>query len=158
MLLAKLNNRPFTSEVPVPTFENIPIPPPLTDPESCNIAIISDGGLVPKGNPDNMKGRGNQVLVTYDIEQFLPQDRPKGNYEIAHTGYLPFDVMEDVNRLVPVDVLRELEADRTIGKIYPKFFSTSGNVTSSKRCWAIGEEIAEELRREGVQAAILTST
>jgi glycine reductase len=105
-----------------------------------------------------MKGRGNQLLVAYDIETFLPRERKQANHEIAHTGYLPFEVMEDVNRLVPIDVLRELEDNRAIGNVYPKFFSTSGNVTSSKRCEEIGDEIAEELKREGIHAAILTST
>jgi glycine reductase len=158
MLLAKLQGRPFESEVPVPGFEDIPVPESVKNMGSCRIAVISDGGLVPRGNPDKMKGRGNQLLAVYDMESFLPENRSREGYEIAHTGYLPFEVMEDINRLVPIDALRELEKDNVIEKVYPRFFSTSGNVTSSKRCGEIGEEIADELKREGVQAAILTST
>jgi glycine reductase len=66
--------------------------------------------------------------------------------------------MEDTNRLVPIDVMRELENEGIIGKLHPVFYSTSGNGASQECCMRIGEEIAEELKKRGIDGAMLTST
>lgn len=158
MMLAKLLGKPFQSEVAPPTFKYIAPPPPIKDLGSCEIALVSDGGLVPRGNPDEFSGRGNQVWSTYEIESFFPEECSSTDYEIAHTGYFQDEILENPNRLVPVDVLRDLEKKGIIGRIHPVFCSTSGNVTSSKRCSEIGEEIAEQLENKNVDAVILTST
>ena len=159
MLLAKLHDKPFQTELAMPKFETIQPPPPLSkDLGSCEIALISDGGLVPKGNPDGLSGRGNLVWATYEIERFLPEDFSTADYEIAHTGYAPVHILENPNRLVPIDVMRDLEKEGIIGKLHPVFYSTSGNATMLKRCREMGEEIKEQLKNKGVDAAILTST
>ena len=88
LLLAKLQGRPFQTEVELPKFESIQPPPPIRkEMGSSQIALISDGGLVPKGNPHGLKGRGNLVWAAYGIESFLPEDFSPSNYEVAHTGY-----------------------------------------------------------------------
>ena len=159
LLLAKLQGRPFQSEVELPKFQPIQPPPPIRkEMRFCQIALISDGGLVPKGNPHGLKGRGNMVWAAYEIEHFLPEDFSPSNYEVAHTGYYPSRVLENPNRLVPVDVLRELEGEGVIGRLHPFFYSTSGNGVIQKRCEEMGEEIVTELLEKGVDGALLTST
>jgi betaine reductase len=157
-LLAKILHQPFKSEVILPRFERVQPPPAIRNPESCEIVLVSDGGLVPKGNPDGLSGRGNLRWATYEIETFFPENFKSSDYEIAHTGYFPVQVLENPNRLVPVDVTRDLVKEGKIGKLHHSFFSTSGNATISQRCIEMGDEIGEEIKRRGASAAILTST
>ncbi len=158
-LLAKMKGSVFESEVILPKFEKIEPPSPVKDLRVSEIILISDGGLVPKGNPDGLSGRGNLRWTTYEIETFLPEKFNSSNYEIAHTGYFPVQVLEDPNRLVPVDAMREFIKEGRVGKLHPTFFSTSGNATVSRRCAEMGEEMGAEIKkRGGIDAVILTST
>jgi glycine reductase len=158
-LLAKLRAEPFESEVILPKFEKIEPPLPVKNLVTSEIILISDGGLVPKGNPDGLSGRGNLRWTKYEIETFLPEKFSSSNYEIAHTGYFPVQVLEDPNRLIPVDAMREFVKEGRVGKLHPTFFSTSGNATVSRRCAEMGEEMGEEIKkRGGIDAVILTST
>jgi glycine reductase len=158
MLLAKLKGEPFQSEAEGPKIQDTQPPPPIKDLSSCEIALISDGGLTKRGNPDGFKGRGNTVWAAYAIEDFFPDDCSSTDYEIVHTGYYPVNVLDNPNRLVPVDVMRELERDGVIGKLHRIFYSTSGNATIQERCREMGEEIVGQLKDKGVDGAILTST
>jgi len=152
-LLAKLQGKSFESEVIPETFERVPPPPPIKDPSKCEIALISDGGLVPKGNPDRLSTRSNLKWGAYDIEAIFCE------YEISHAGYFNDHVLERPDRLVPVDVMKEMVKEGKIGKLHRTFFSTSGNCTVSKRCGEMGEEMGAEIKkRETIAAAILTST
>lgn len=158
-LLAKIKGEPFESEIILPRFERVEPPSPIQDVRESEIILISDGGLVPKGNPHGLSGRGNLRWAIYEIDTFLPENFDSSNYEIAHTGYFPVHVLEDPNRLVPVDVMRDLVKEGKIRKLHPSFFSTSGNATVSRRCAEMGEEMGEEIkRRGGIDGVILTST
>jgi glycine reductase len=158
-LLAKMKGGSFESEVILPKFEKIEPPVPVKNLLTSEIILISDGGLVPKGNPDGLSGRGNLRWTKYEIETFLPEKFNSSNYEIAHTGYFPVQVLEDPNRLIPVDAMRECVKQGRVGKLHPTFFSTSGNATVSRRCAEMGEEMGEEIKkRGGIDAVILTST
>lgn len=157
-LLAKLRGEPFQSEVILPKFEKVPPPHPIKNLSACEIILISDGGLVPKGNPDGLSGRGNLRWTTYEIDTFLPENFKSSDYEIAHTGYFPVQILEDPNRLVPVDVMRDLIREGKVGKLHPSFFSTSGNATVSRRCAEMGDEMGAEIKKRGGEAVILTST
>jgi betaine reductase len=158
-LLVKMRGEAFESEVTLPKFEKIEPPLPIKNLLTSEIILISDGGLVPKGNPHGLSGRGNLRWATYEIDTFIPEDFNSSNYEIAHTGYFPVQILEDPNRLVPVDAVRDLIKEGKVGKLHPSFFSTSGNATVSRRCAEMGEEMGEEIKkRGGINAVILTST
>ncbi len=158
MLMAKLKGEPFESDVVMPEFEKVEPPPPVADLSKVNLCMVSDGGLVPKGNPDGMSGRGNLIWSTYDINEFLPTDCSQVEYEVAHTGYFSEDVLADPKRLVPVDAVRKAVDDGRIGQLHHTFFSTSGNATVTKRCEEMGEEIGAALKNQGIEAVIHTST
>ena len=157
-LLAKLRGEPFETEVIPPKFDSVVPPPPVKDLRSCEIVLVSDGGLVPKGNPDGLSGRGNLRWATYELDSFLPENFKSSAYEVAHTGYFSVDVLEDPNRLVPADLIRDLVKEGKVGKLHHSFFSTSGNATVAERCSEMGDEIGEEISRRGASAVILTST
>ncbi len=157
-LLAKIKGEPFESEVILPKFERIEPPAAITDLSTCEIALVSDGGLVPKGNPDGLSGRGNLRWTTYELDDFLPDEYQSSDYEIAHTGYFPDEVLGNPNRLVPVDVMRDLVREGKVGKLHSTFFCTSGNATVTRRCAEMGDEIGAEIKRRGIDAVIFTST
>jgi glycine reductase len=157
-LLAKLRGEPFETEVQLPTFEKIEIPPAVKDVSSAEIALVSDGGLVPAGNPDGLSGRGNLRWAIYELDSFLPEKFDSSDYEVVHTGYFSVEVIANPNRMIPVDALREMVRERQIGNLHHSFFSTSGNATAARRCAEMGVEIGAEMKKRGIEAAILTST
>ena len=82
----------------------------------------------------------------------------KGQYESVHGGYDPVYANDNPNRVVPLDLLRELEKGGEIGSLYTYLITTSGNSTSVSDSTRMGKEIAIELKAAGVNAVILTST
>ena len=59
---------------------------------------------------------------------------------------------QDADRLLPVDVLRDIEREGVIGKLHDKFYATVGNAKK------FGAEIVNRLVDDGVTAVILIST
>lgn len=153
MLLAKIRNQPFETELPIPQFEQIPPAPPVKDIKTAKIALVSDGGVVPRGNPDNFKVSQNTVFAAYNLEEIFG-----GQFQVAHSGYHPTEIRENLNRLLPLDVLKEMEAEGVFGSLLPVFYSTSGNTTTVQSARNMGKGIAKELYNSGVDAVILTST
>ncbi len=153
MLFDKVTGKPFKTELSIPQFEDIPPAPPVNDIKKATIALVSDGGVVPKGNPDKIKVSQNTVWASYNLDELFANP-----YQIAHSGYHPTEVRENLNRLLPMDVLKELEAEKEFGRLFPVFYSCSGNTTTVQSCKAIGEGIAKKLVEENVTAALLVST
>ncbi len=156
MLLSKLRGEPFESEVPRPMYDRVKPAPPIKKIDSATIALVTDGGLVPKGNPDKIEIRTATRFGRYDIrnvDALNPAD-----YGVAHEGYDSVFVRQDPNRLVPVDVLRDLEREGCIGKLHDKFYSTTGVANIVEVMRKLGQAIAEELKAEDVSGVILTST
>ena len=80
------------------------------------MAIVTDGGLVPKGNPDAIAPYAATNWGAYDISGL---DDLKGeDYEVSHRGYDTRYVEQDPDRLVPVDALRDLEKAGVVGKLH----------------------------------------
>ena len=156
MLLDKLHGRPFETEIPLPQYDRVDPAPANADIGSSTIALVTDGGLVPKGNPDNIEAQGASRFGVYSIEG-MDGLRPD-DYEVNHVGYDPVFVLEDPNRLVPVDVMTDLEKEGVIGKLHKKIYCTSGAVCIVENMKKIGKDMAEKLKAEGVSGVILTST
>ena len=156
MLFAKTAGEAFESELPAPTFTATPAPPPVMDMSKAKVAIVTDGGLVPKGNPDKISAYAATNWGSYDISG--TSDLESDDYEISHRGYDTRYVEQDPNRLVPVDVLRELEQANIVGEIHGHFIATSGLANPLANSRRLGREIAQNLKDQGVDAVILTST
>ena len=156
VLMAKVKGEPFESEMVATSFEPIPMPPAVKDMSKAKLMLITDGGLVPKGNPDKIEGSAATRWGAYSIEGL---DELAGkDYEISHGGYDPRFVQEDPDRLVPLDALREMEREGVIGDLHNEFLSTSGLGNPLSNTRRMGKEMVEKVKREGVDAVILTST
>jgi glycine reductase len=156
MLLDKLAGRPFTSEVPRPAFPSVPAPRLVKTLEGATIALVTDGGLVPRGNPDGIEALNATRYGAYSIEGKTSLEAAQ--YDNPHRGYDTSWVKQDPHRLVPVDVARELEQSGAIGKLHETVYSTVGVATTLAHSARMGAEIADKLRAAGVDAVILTST
>ena len=156
MLLAKLRGEEFETEYPIPHFDRVDPAPALTDLSKVTVAVVTSGGIVPKGNPDRIEASSASRYGKYSIEgvETLTSDA----YETAHGGYDPVYANAVPDRVVPIDALRALEKEGKIGKLFPYFYATVGNGTSVANAKKYASDIARELVNEGVQAVILTST
>ena len=156
MLVAKLKGERFESEMPATAFEPVPMPAAVTDLSKAKVMLITDGGLVPKGNPDRIEGTAATRWGAYRI---AGRDDLRGEeYEVSHGGYDTRFVQEDPHRLVPLDAMREMEKNGVIGKLHDEFISTCGRSNPLSNTRRLGREIAEKIKRDGVDAVILTST
>lgn len=156
MLIKKLKKEPFTTEYPMPVFDRVTPRPPVEDMSKARIAIVTSGGIVPFGNPDHIAASSAQNFGEYDITGV--QDLKKGEYQTAHGGYDQTYANQDPDRVLPVDVLREMVKDGEIGELYEHFYTTVGNGTSVANAKKFGTEIGKKLKDAQVQAVILTST
>jgi glycine reductase complex component B subunit gamma len=156
MVLAKVKDEPFESEMMPTAFAPVAMPPGVRDLKRAKLMLITDGGLVPKGNPDKIQSSAATRWGSYSIKDRA--DLRGEDYEISHGGYDPQFVRQDPNRLVPLDVMRELEQEGLIGELYDEFISTSGLANPLSNTRRMGREMAEKAKRLGIDAIILTST
>ncbi len=156
MLLAKIDGRDFRTELPMPEFEKIPPAPALSDLRKSTIALVTEGGIVPKGNPDRLESSRATKYLKYSIEGL--NDLSGEYFESVHGGYNNRFANLDPDRVLPLDVLREIEREGEIKEIHKFFFTTTGNGTTIENSRIFGKEIAGYLRRNGIDGVILTST
>jgi len=156
MLLFKLRGEPFQTEYPMPTFERIPPSPAIRDLHSAMIAMVTSGGIVPLGNPDRIEAASASKFAEYNIARV--DDLTSDAYQTCHGGYDPTYANDDPDRVLPLDAMRALERDGTIGKLYNLYYVTVGNATSVADSQKFGKAIAEKLKTANVDGVILTST
>jgi len=156
MLLKKLKGEEFTTEYPMPDFDRVAPNPAVKDLSNMKIAIVTSGGTVPKGNPDRIESSSASKYGKYDISGF--DDLTEADHETAHGGYDPVYANIDSDRVIPVDVLRDMEKEGIIGELHKYFYSTVGNGTAVASSKKFAADFSKELIADGVGAVILTST
>jgi glycine reductase len=156
MLLAKINSQPFVTEYPMPVFDHVAPAAALKDISKAKIAIVTSGGIVPKGNPDRIESSSASKYGKYDLTGF--DYLTAETHETAHGGYDPCYANSDPNRVLPIDVLRDLEREGVIGELHRYYYSTVGNGTSVGNAVKFAAEYAQELLAAGVDGVIMTST
>lgn len=156
MLLKKMKGVDFETEFPMPAFDRVKPGPAISDMGKAKIALVTSGGIVPKGNPDHIESSSASKFGKYAIDGVM--DLTEAGYETAHGGYDPTYANEDADRVLPVDILREFEREQKIGSLYEYFYTTVGNGTSVTNAKAYADAIGKELISAGVDAVILTST
>jgi glycine reductase len=156
MLLKKIKGEAFETEYKMPVFDRVTPRPAIKDMSRATIALVTSGGIVPKGNPDHIAASSARNYGAYKIDGVA--DLTADGYQTAHGGYDQTYANQDPDRVLPVDVLRQMEKEGKIGKLYHTFFSTVGNGTAVSNAHGWGLEIGAKLKNEGVEAVILTST
>jgi len=156
LMLARLAGDRERTEVPLPSFGQITPSAPLEDPASARIALLTEGALVPMGNPDRLESARATRWLRYDLDGLDALEA--GDFQSVHGGFSTVAANADPHRLLPLDVARELEQEGRIGTLHHEYLVTAGNGTQVATARSFGVEWAAELRQAGVQAAILTAT
>lgn len=156
LVLARLAGEDAPAEVPLPRFDHVTPAAPVPDPSKVTIALVTESGLVPVGNPGRLESARATRWLRYSIAGKATALAEE--YASVHGGYSTVWANQDPNRLLPLDVARELEREGTIGVLHAEYFVTTGNGTTVPNARRFGVEWAAELRRAGISAAILTAT
>jgi len=156
MLVKKIKGEEFETEYPMPNFDRVEPNPAVKDLTKAKIALVTSGGIVPKGNPDHIESSSASKYGEYSLEGF--NDLTAETHETAHGGYDPVYANEDSDRVLPVDVMRDFVREGKIGSLHEKFYTTVGNGTAVASAVGFAKEYAQKLVADGVDAVILTST
>jgi glycine reductase complex component B subunit gamma len=139
-----------------PSGDRVPPAPPVRDLAGATVALVTEAGCVPQGNPDRLPTRHANAWLRYSLVDVDTMGADA--YQSVHAGFDTTAGNQDPNRLVPLDAVRELEREGAFGHLHDVFFTTSGVDTPVATAATFGREMAEELREAGVQAVILTGT
>jgi glycine reductase len=158
MLLKKISGEPFTTEIPMEVWDDIPPAPALSDIRKRNIAVVTTSGVVPFGNPDRFKTYRNTQWQKYNIAEL--KELEPGKWEAVHGGYNVAYMNKNPHYGVPLDALRALESEGVIGpgKLYPAYYVIPGNQGSPAVMRRVGKEIAEDLRKDNVEGVLFVAT
>jgi glycine reductase len=158
MLLKKIAGEPFTTEIPMEAWEAVPPAPALSELRARRLALVTTSGVVPWGNPDRFKTYRNTHWQKYNIAEL--KELEPGKWEAVHGGYNVVYMNRNPHYGVPLDALRALEAEGVIGpgKLYPAYYVVPGNQGSPAVMRRIGQEIAADLKKDGVEGVLLVAT
>lgn len=156
MLVKKLRNEPFETDLPMPKFDRVAPAAPIRDIKKAKLAVVTSGGIVPAGNPDRIESSSATRWGKYDItgmDRLSPDD-----YTSIHGGYDRQFAIADPNVVVPLDALRELEREGEFGGLVNYFCATTGTGTATASAARFGSEIGSMFVDEHVDGVILVST
>lgn len=155
MLLAKASGESFVTEWPLPKYDRVEPAAPSSRDAGIKVALVTEAGIVPKGNPDRIPSGWAKQWFKYSLADV--DDLLENLFESVHGGIDTTAVNADPDRQVPVDVVRMM-ANENLVELHEYLYSTTGNMGSLPEMRRIGSEIARELVNEGVQAVIVGST
>lgn len=156
MLIKKLNNEEYQTELPIPQKDVVPIAAPIKNLKEARIAIVNTGGIVPVDNPDRIQSASATRWGRYDGSGM---DRlESGVFKTIHAGFDPAAADADPNVIVPWDVMKEMEKEGVYGSLHPYFYTTVGTGTTQAEASRMGIEIYEKLKEDNVDGVLLIST
>ncbi len=157
MLEARLGGQPWTSEVLVQRYEDVPVRPAARDVSKVKLGLVTSGGLVPKHNPDGQVSGFAEQAFRYSIEDL--RQLSTSEWQSVHGGFnTVFLNTRSPNYVLPLPALRKFEDTGRIKSLHPVFFSTVGNGTSVTNAKRMGAEIAGEFALNDISAALLVAT
>lgn len=132
---------------PCPTFDTAPwvVGPPLTQQK---VALISTAGLHRRGDRPFSPGASDYRLISADT--------PSTDLVMSHisTNFDRTGFQQDWNVVFPLDRLRELAEAGDIGSVAQYHYAFMG-ATDPAAMEPRARELAQIMRREGVDAALL---
>ena len=131
--------------------ENAEAPPlapcskPLAD---CRVGLVASGGIYRKGQ-----------IAFHHRDDFsfrvIDADTPTAELRTTHFAYDLTDARRDPNCVFPLETLRGLAAEGRIGSLGPAY-AFMGGIYSSRRVEdSLAPAIADRLRQDGVDIALL---
>ena len=149
MVLAKVQEQPFDTEMPVTSFAPVAKPRGVDDLSKATVMLITDGGLVPKGNPDDIEG---MAATRWGAVRHLrsPTTSWARTTRSPTAVTIPASFRPTRTAWCLLDALRQLEKEGAVGKIHSgEFLSTSGLSNPLSNTRRLGREMAEKVKRGG---------
>ena len=139
----------------VPRLTDLPpaMPLPLSRPlDESTIALVTSAAITQPGQPpmDGPNIEGDYTIRLLDI------DTPASELSIWHTHFDLAAALEDINVVYPIDRLKELAADGTVGAVaYPavSFMGYFSNVFRIRD--EVAPAIVDAVLKSGADAALL---
>jgi glycine reductase complex component B subunit gamma len=155
-LLRKIRGEAYTTEIPLPSYDRVP-PSVLSGAlGDLELALVTEASVVPFGNPDRLESARGTRWLRYPLDGL--DDLRAGEYMTVHGGFDNADVNEDPDRVLPLDVMRELAAEGMIGHLHDHYYVCTGMATAIQEAERIGREIAADLLKRSIHAVLVTST
>jgi glycine reductase len=155
MLAARVHERPFETEIPLPEIDRVDPAPPVADLASATVALVTTSALVPRGNPDRLRQSYSTEWRAYSIAGLA--DLPASDWESIHGGFDTAAANRDPHQVLPLDALRALEGS-AFGHLHHSYAVTAGVGTTVSAARRMGAEIGAGLLKSGVHGVILTAT
>jgi D-proline reductase (dithiol) PrdB len=118
-----------------------PLRRPLAE---ARVGLVASGGIYVAG----------QVAFHYKDDtsyRVIPADVETSALRVTHFAYDLTDARHDPNVVFPIDTLRGLAAEGTIGELAPRTLGFMGGIYSARR---VLEELAEPITRELVEQQV----
>ena len=129
MLVAKLKGKLYHRAAHA-RLDRVP-PTPVADLRKATIALVTSGGSCPRAirriNPPAPPN-----MAKYSLEGFT--DLTPETHQTAHGGYDPVYANQDPDRVLPLDVMRDLVAEGVIGGLHPYYYATVGKRDLRGQC------------------------
>ena len=138
-------------------FDDVPPPPPVTDMAAATVALVTESGLVPKGNPDRLESNRAHAWLSYPLEGVA-------GFEAARLGDGARRLRHQrrQRRPEPARAARRRARAGSTRAASAGFTRRSTRRPATRPRWrrrpSSAQEIAQRLREAGVQAVILTGT
>lgn len=121
-----------------------PLRRPLSE---STVTLISTGGVhLRSDRPFNLNGD-----PTFRV---IPKGAEAADLAISHQAYDRTDALRDFNLVFPIERLRELEAERVIGRLAEDHYGF-GLMGSARRLMPAMREVARRISESGVDLALL---
>ena len=146
MAVKGLKSEIFVPITPDPVWAEV-----TKDLKDMTVALVTCAGV-------HMKKDKRFNLAGDTSYRIIPADAKAEELMVSHGGYDNSDVNRDINAMFPIDRMRELVEEGFIGALAPENFGTmggGGNVQVFTE--EVGPEIAQRLKDENVDAALLTA-
>ena len=156
MLLKKLRDEPFVTEVPIHAPESVPPAAAIADLSQATIAMVTTGGLVRKGNPDKQVSANATRYYRHSVAHL--HSLSGKDWEAYHAGYFNHIVNSNPNYILPLNFLRDLKEAGNIGRVFDWIYALPGVSTPVAVSKELGRSIAHDLQAARVDGCLLVAT
>lgn len=136
-----------------------PLPKPLAE---CRLSLITTAGLYRTDLHAPFDTEHEQAEPTWGDPSFrpIPTDSPPELIGISHLHINPQPILQDLNVVFPLRLMKELAAEGVIGSLATQTFSLMGyqGFPPNPRAWleSSAPQISDALKAEAVDALVLT--
>lgn len=136
-----------------------PFKKPLSE---ATVGLITTGGLFQKDVDPPFDVEREKQEPTWGDPSFrvIPSNLKQEDLGASHLHINTQFVLEDINRLLPIDRFKALESEGVIGKLAPSAYSFMGfqGMPHNTTEWVetYGPQVIGQLKAEGVDAVLLT--